>query len=341
MKFEYQIVIPTGLILTIFLVIWMYFAIKKEKRRKEKWAENKLLIKMLQGHNKSVILYSGIFIIISFLLLIMALAKPVGEAVPEEGEVVSLDIYILLDISKSMYANDIKPNRLEAAKNAISSFVDNLKGDRVGLVLFAGEAFVYCPLTRDYDAFKTIFERVDVNLARKQGTMIGEAIREAILRFPEKENVGRVILLITDGEDHGSDPEEASREALENKITIFTVGIGSKEGAYVPEGRDVFGRIVYKEKDGERVITKLNEDILKKIADITGGEYFYAPKEKTLIRVLDKISNLSRERVKVIKGGVPEELYHIFLIPGLVSFIMGVLIISRPGILRKIFRKGG
>ena len=210
-------------------------------------------------------------------LLVTALARPQFgsrvETVRREGQ----DIVVALDLSASMTAEDIAPSRLDRARFAVADLIGRLEGDRVGLVAFAGEAFVQSPLTSDYGAATLFLNAMDPDMISVQGTNLGQAVAVALEAFAETERRHRVLVLITDGEDHEGEVEEAVDRAIEAGVRIYTVGIGSTEGVPIPE-LDEDGRAggFTRDDDGTVVTTQLDEATLQAMADRTGGLYYRA-----------------------------------------------------------------
>lgn len=209
------------------------------------------------------------------LMLVLALVQPqLGtqlELVRRRG----LDILIALDTSRSMLAEDIAPNRLSRARYEVDDLIDRLEGDRVGIVAFAGRSFVVCPLTLDYGAAKLFLETVDTDLISAQGTALEEAIRQAAEAFGSEERKYKVLVLITDGEGHVGQPIEAAKEAAEEGVRIYTVGLGTPEGELIPIRAG--GRVDFlKDREGNIVKTRLDEATLQEIARVSDGAYFRA-----------------------------------------------------------------
>ena len=206
-----------------------------------------------------------------FVFLFLALTRPQWgynwEDIKQEG----VDIIIALDVSRSMLAEDIKPNRLERAKRKIADLLNMLKGDRVGLVAFAGTSFVQCPLTLDYSAARIFLNAIDTDLIPIQGTALGDALRKSIKAFRTEEKKSKAIILITDGEDQSGLALEAAKEAREAGVKVFTIGIGKEIGAPLPNPDKSRGFL--KNKQGEVILTKLDETTLQKISLETGGSY--------------------------------------------------------------------
>ena len=208
-------------------------------------------------------------------MFILAIAQPQWGTRLETVHRRGVDVMVALDTSLSMLAEDTPPNRLVRAKAGVVSFLEDLQGDRVGLVAFAGTSYVHCPLTADYSAVRTFLEILDPDLLPVPGTAIGDAIRTSLDAFPEGQRKYQVILLLTDGEDSDSDPIGAAREAANQGVRIFTIGIGTPSGGLIPvkAGR---GRVAGYKKDGtgQVVTTRLDESTLEQIARITGGNYY-------------------------------------------------------------------
>lgn len=215
--------------------------------------------------NKAALMILGI----SFMVL--ALAQPQWGFEWEDLKQEGVDIIIAVDVSNSMLAGDIKPNRLERAKRKIADLIKMLDGDRIGLVAFAGASFLQCPLTLDYSAAEIFLDSIDTDLIPVPGTAIGQAIRTAIKAFSQTEQKSKALILLTDGEDHEGKALQAAKEAKEQGIIIFTIGIGQEMGAPMPSL--ISGKGFKKDKSGEVVISRLNETILQKIALETGGSY--------------------------------------------------------------------
>ena len=209
--------------------------------------------------------------------IIMGLVAIAGPRFGEQVEVViprGSDLYVLIDVSRSMLADDVLPTRLGRAKADVAALVNRLDGDRIGLIAFAGQAVVKCPLTVDYDSFRRALDELDTNSAPRGGTAIGDAIRKAIEVFDANAQRDQSILLITDGDDQQSYPLEAAAVAAERKVTVFTVGLGDSEtGSRVPQKAN---SSTFMEQDGQQVWSKLDNKLLQEIALKTSGVYIPA-----------------------------------------------------------------
>jgi len=222
--------------------------------------------------------------IVALTLIIVALARPLYSNREEEVVRRGIDLIVALDTSASMLAEDIAPNRLAKAKHEVRNLIDRLEGDRIGLVVFAGDAYVACPLTLDYAAATMFLEDIDTEYVSFPGTNIGQAIRTAAAGFVETEHEYKVLLLITDGEhlQELSDPLEAARAAAEQGVKIYTIGVGDPAGGAPIPIRDESGNLVEYKKDrkGNPVSTRLDDVTLRKIALGTNGKYFAASGEE-------------------------------------------------------------
>ena len=247
--------------------------------------------------------------ILALALLVLALARPQWGFRWEEVRRKGLDLVVALDTSRSMMASDIKPTRLQQAKWGIRDLLRNLRGDRVGLVPFAGSSILQCPLTIDYAAFAMTLDDVYSGIIPKGGTAIEQALRTAVAAFPADRTADRVILLITDGEDHEGDPLALLPELKEKGIRVYTIGIGTLEGEMVPAGDNQGG--YFKDRQGQIVKTALKEDVLQKLALGTGGTYVRsAPGDTGLERVFNEsIANLKRSEQENRTAKIYEERF--------------------------------
>ena len=217
-------------------------------------------------------LLKGGLLLLSYSMLVVALAEPKWGYEWREVKLKGVDIMLALDVSRSMKAQDITPNRLERAKREIVDLIGLLQGDRIGLIAFAGVGFVQCPLTADYKAVSMFLDHLNEELIPVPGTSLGDAIRLGVKSLTESSELntqGKAIILITDGEDQDSEPMKAAAEAKDKGIKIFTIGMGQDAGAPIP----LSGGGFKKDQSGNVVVTRLGESTLQDIATITGGRY--------------------------------------------------------------------
>jgi len=258
----------------IFIMALAYIVFFKSRQKAlRRFVQAELLDRTVKSVSKKKQIIKAALVITAILFLIFTLIQPKWGYHWEEVERRGIDIVVAVDTSRSMLADDIKPNRLEAAKREIKDLIDILDGDRVGLVAFAGTAFLQCPLTLDYGAFSIFLDGIDTDLIPVGGTSFGEAIKKSMSAFSDKLKKHKAIVLITDGEDHQGNAIEMAKAAKEKGIIIYTVGVGKKEGAYIKMRDDKGGEALLKDKEGKVVKSYLDEVLLNKIALETGGAY--------------------------------------------------------------------
>ena len=262
--------------------------------------------------------------LISLALLFFAIgmARPQLGAILKEKQVKGAEIMVVLDVSNSMLAEDYSPNRLERAKLAISKLVDELQGDRIGLIIFAGESFVQLPVTSDYVSAKIFLSSITTESVPVQGTAMGEAIRTAIRSFTSESENSRAIILITDGENHEDDPVAAARDAVDMGARVFCIGVGSPEGKPIP----VDGELL-KDKDGNIVVTRLDEATLKEVASAGKGLYVRAGNtEFGLNPVIDEIRSLEEKDFQSVVFEEYDEQYMYFFAIALIFMLIEFMI---------------
>ncbi len=306
------------------LALLYWYTLRKRKISLSKFADEKLHSVLLPAYSKmkNLIKFALIFLAIGF--LIIAAADPqVGtriENVKESG----IDVYIMLDVSLSMQAQDIKPSRLEKAKMEIANLMQKLHGDRIGLIIFAGEAYVQFPLTSDYSAAKLFLDAVDVNSVPQPGTAIASAINLATKSFDYSSKTEKVEILITDGEDHQGDISAATKKASDKGIMIYTIGLGSPEGVPIPMFNQQGQQVGFKtDENGNTVITKLDETILKMIASDTNGKYFRAANGQDELDLIYKdLSKLRKTQFGEKRVTDYEDRFYYFLAPAIILLLL-------------------
>ena len=262
---------------------------------------------------------------LAFAAFVIGLARPQIGAKLSEHTSRGAEIVICLDVSNSMLAEDYSPNRLDRAKLAISRLTDKLKDDRIGLIIFAGTSFVQLPVTTDYVSAKMFLGSIGTDSVPVQGTAMGDAIFTGIRSFSAQSEKSRVIIVISDGENHEDDPVAAAREAAENGIRVYTIGVGSSEGQPIPwEGG------LLKDKDGEIVVTKLDEDMLRKVAKAGNGAYVHAGNDEFgLNPIIDDIRRMEDEEFGSLVFEEYNEQYMYFFGIALALLVIEMLIGSR------------
>ena len=268
-----------------------------------------------------------VIILLALTCLVFAAANPQVGTKMQEVKQSGIDVFILLDVSNSMMAEDIKPNRLEKAKYQISNLINKLRGDRIGLIIFAGQAYVQIPLTTDYAAANLFLSAVDVNSVPSQGTAIASAINLATASF-DTLSTQKVIIAITDGEDHEGDVEKAVESAVSRGIKVYTIGLGSQDGVPIPVYNNRTQLVGFKkDNSGNTVLTKLDEETLKKIAIEGNGKYFRGTNyEDHLDKIYTELSELEQTEFGVKKVTDYEDRFYYFLIPAIILLLIELFI---------------
>lgn len=265
------------LLVLIPVLIGIYLIVVIVKKRNLKSFGEPSLVKQLVL-DLSTFRYNLKFLLMTFatILLIIALAGPQFGSKLIDVKQKGMEIMIALDVSNSMMAEDIKPSRLERAKQELSRLMDRLEHDKVGLIVFAGEAYTQIPITNDILSAKMFLSGINTGMVTRQGTAIGSAIELATKSFTQDLEAGRAIIVISDGENHEGDVMEACRSAVEKHINIFTIGMGQPQGVRIPINTGSYNRDYLRDRDGNFVITELNEQMLLQIATMGNGKYYRA-----------------------------------------------------------------
>ena len=289
---------PAVFLALLFFPPFFYFIARMLKARRREieatFAED-MRARLFGSSSQSILIAKYTFLLLSLIAFLCVFAGPRFGEEEETQEVFGRDVFVLFDVSDSMLAEDVSPNRLTVARLDVEDLLDAAVGDRIGLVAFAGSAQVEIPLTTDYDFFRELLRKVDTKTVRLGGTATGDAIRLALKRFGEEPERKRLIFLITDGEDHDSFPLEAAKNAAEMGVPIVAIGIGSPDGAKIPVFNVNGDRVGYKTFDGREAISKTDVETLKEIAKISKGRCFYADSKlnfadvyKTSVEIQDR-----------------------------------------------------
>ena len=290
--------------------------------RVRKFGDEALVEELMPSRSRAKGWVRSVLWALAFACFVIGLARPQVGAKLREHETKGAEIMICLDVSNSMLAQDYSPNRLERAKLAIARLVDKLQEDRIGLVVFAGDAFVQLPITADYVSAKMFLNSVDTGSVPIQGTAIGEAVYTAIRSFSAQSEKSRAIIVITDGENHEDDPVAAAKEAAEMGIRVYTVGVGSAQGQPIPKDGELM-----KDKDGNIVVTRLDEQVLREMARVGNGAYVHAGNEEFgLNPIVDDIRRMEDERFSSVVFEEYDEQYMYFFAIALALFVLEMLI---------------
>nr|WP_257460773.1 VWA domain-containing protein [Archangium lipolyticum] len=290
----------------------------------------RLVDKLAPGTSRWRPAVQGGFYGLGLLLFGLALAQPQCGTKSELTKRRGIDVVVALDASKSMLARDVQPSRLERAKLELTTLLDELKGDRVGLVAFAGDAFIQSPLTSDYSAVKLFLRAVEPEQMPQGGSNIGDALMlcKQLLENADRGAKEKVVVLLSDGEDLVGEVKEAVAALKEANIQVLTVGVGSEQGEPIP----VYNRrgefVDYKkDSSGETVITRMDRGGLTSIAEGTGGEFYYQPRGVAMAQVLDRIEKMQKSELESRVTVRYDERFQTFALPGLALLVMGMLLL--------------
>ena len=309
------------LLIPIFLI---YLGIANHRRKKnfEKFAESRFYAYYMQQFSTFHWSLKNVIFVFAIFFLIIAIAQPQWnkevQIVKKEG----IDIVVCIDVSKSMDAGDIKPSRIDRAKDQISLFIDQLKGDRIAIIAFAGKSFVQCPPTNDYGAAKLFLNLLDTETVPSYGTDIGGAISKALDLFGEEEK-HKVIIVVSDGEDLEANAIKIAEEASKKNAIIYTLGVGSPEGSTIPI-RDKSGDVVYAKDDkGNIVLTKLDISTLTQIAKLGNGRFFpITPQQSEIFEIMKNINTIEKKKFDSREFVRYKEQYKYFVIVTIILLLI-------------------
>jgi len=317
-----MLIIP---LLTLFF-IWSRIARKKALRRfgKEEIME---LLMPFASKSRPVFKFSVLMLALAF--IIAGIAQPQYGSKLKKVKREGIELIIALDVSNSMMAEDIQPNRLDRSKLAISRLVDKLKDDKIGLIVFAGDAYTQLPITSDYNSAKLFLNSVNTQIVPKQGTAIGAAIDLATRSFTASSKTNKAIIVITDGENHEDDPVTAAQNAVEKNIVVHTIGMGLPQGSPIPVLRN--GQKEYlKDNQGNVVITKLDETMLEKIAAAGNGVFVRANNAQVGLNTLfDEINKLQKTELESLVYSDYDDQFQYFFAIGLFLILLEFVILER------------
>ena len=309
------------LLLPLFFVATA-FALRFRRRRIARFGDPLLVAQLMPTASVAKVWLKVTFFSLGFLFFVIGLSRPQLGARLKERESKGVEVMIALDVSNSMLAEDYSPNRLERSKLAISRLVDKLAGDRIGLVVFAGQAFVQLPITTDYVSAKIFLNTITTGSVPVQGTALADALSTCARSFSSQSSRSRAIILITDGEDHEGAVIETARSIAEEGIRIYCIGVGSPAGKPIPVGGELM-----KDKQGEIVVSRLDEGILRQIAGEGNGEYVRAGNsEFGLNPIIDDIRAMDKEEFQSVVFEDFDEQYMYFFAMALLFFVLTALV---------------
>ena len=314
-------------LLALVPLLMLIYALAAHRRRRlvAKFGNPELMKGLMPDFSKGRIRLKSSLFILAYIFLVVAAARPQFGSKLREEKAKGVEMMLVVDVSNSMLAEDFEPNRLERTKYAIGKLFEGLKQERVGLIAFAGEPMVQLPITSDYRMAQAFAKRLSPSLISEQGTDIGKALQMAMLSFSSESEKSRVIVLITDGENHEKDAIEIARKAKEQGVRIYTIGIGTPEGAPI----QIDGEFV-KDEDGEMVVSKLGEQMLQEMASITEGAYVRSTKQSIgLEEIVAGINAMEKSELTTVRYEEYNEQYQYPLAVALVLLFIEMFVLSR------------
>jgi Ca-activated chloride channel family protein len=321
--FYYLAIIPAIVMLFLFAFWW-------KKRTQKQFADHNLIQKLSPEKSTFKLFLKITVICLALAFLIISLVNPKMGTKLETVKRQGVDLVFALDVSKSMIAEDIAPNRLEKSKQIITKIIENLVSDRVGIIIYAGNSYPLLPITTDYAAAKMFLQNANTDMVSNQGTAINEAIERALLYYDNNEQTNRFLVIVSDGEDHQENTLELAKEAAEKGIKIYTVGIGTAKGGPIPLIDD--GRVIGYKKDnrGMVVVTQLNEQILRDIANAGNGKYINGNKTpETIASIKDILEKAEKSEFETKQFSDYEDQFQWFIGIGLLLLIIDVALLEK------------
>ena len=319
------------LLLLVPIIIFLFVIVQVWKRHAQnKFAHHQILKRLSPNKSHFKPILKLIMLCLAFTCLTIAMVNPkVGtklETVKRQG----VDIVFAVDVSKSMLAEDIAPNRIEKSKQLVTQIINNLASDRIGIIAYAGKAVPQLPITTDYAAAKMFLQSMNTDMLSSQGTAINEAIQLARTYFNDEEQTNRVLIIISDGEDHSDLSQDIAETAAEEGIKIFTIGVGSLKGAPIPIKQNGIVLNYKKDRSGETVVTKLNEETLRAIAEEANGQYINGLNTTEVVEaVRDILNKMDKKEFEAKEFAEYKDQFQWFLLLGIFFIIIDIFLLER------------
>jgi Ca-activated chloride channel family protein len=298
--------IPVFIVLLVLFLVW-------RKKALNRFGEFSLIHRLIPEFSTGRLIFKFILLMIAFAFLVLALTDPQTGSKLEKVERKGIDVMIALDVSNSMLAEDVRPSRLERAKQAVSKLIDRLDGDRIGIIVFAGKAYNQLPITSDYGAAKMFLSAITTNIVPVQGTAIADAVDLATNSFGQS-NHNKAIIIISDGEDHQGDVLEKTEVAAKKGIIVYAVGIGTPEGGPIPVYTGDVRTGYKKDRDGTTVVTRLDDSLLQRIASMGKGMYVRSTNsEEGWQKVFDDLDKIQKSELESKQFSDYEDRFQYFI----------------------------
>jgi len=317
-------IIPVMVLAFFFLQIW-------KKKTQKRFADSSLLKRLAPNRSSFKSTVKLAFLLAGLVFLVLGLVNPkIGtklETVKREG----VDIVFAIDVSKSMLAEDIAPNRLEKAKRIVSEIINQLASDRIGIIAYAGQAYPQLPITTDYGAAKMFLQSMNTDMLSSQGTAINAAIDLASTYYDDSQQTNRVLFIVSDGEDHSESATiNAVEKATQNGIRVYTIGVGQAKGAPIPIKRNGIVESLKKDNQGEVVITKLNENVLTEIADRGNGEYIDGSNTESAVEYIkEELNRMDKTEFEAKQFAEYKDQFQWFLAAGFLFLFLDIFVLDR------------
>jgi len=328
-------------LLVPFFILLFWMMQKKKKNLLKKLGDKNLIMRLMENYSNARVIWKFLLLLTAFIFIVITLLRvQIGSKI-EKASRRGADIIIALDVSNSMLAEDIQPNRLSRSKQAISKLIEKLENDRIGIIIFAGKAFVQLPLTNDYGAAKMFLETISTNDINEQGTALGAAISLAVESFDQSKNKeseknNKAIIVITDGENHEDNAEEQAKMAYEQGIRVNTIGMGLIDGAPIPLYINNSQSGYKKDKEGNTIITKLDEAMLQKLAVTGNGAYVRANNSNAgLQTIFDEINKLDKKEYEAKSFSEYEDRFQYFAAIALILLLLELFVFYRKSTILK------
>ncbi|WP_339625740.1 VWA domain-containing protein [uncultured Maribacter sp.] len=322
--FYLLIIIPVIVALFLLVLVW-------KKKTRKKFANTELLKRLTPNRSSNKGVIKLMVLILGLASLIVGLVNPkIGtklETVKREG----VDIVFAVDVSKSMLAEDIAPNRIEKAKRLVSEIINQLASDRIGIIAYAGQAYPQLPITTDYSAAKMFLQGMNTDMLTSQGTAIDQAIELATTYYDDAEQTNRVLFIISDGEDHSEGSTlDAVEDAVDEGITIYTIGVGKEKGAPIPIKRNGILESLKKDNQGETVITKLNKEVLIDIASEGNGQYIDGSNTDAAVEIIkNELLQMDKKEFEAKQFAEYKDQFQWFIGAALLLLFLDIFILDR------------
>jgi Ca-activated chloride channel family protein len=319
------------LLLLVPIIVFLFVILQVWKRHvQNKFAHHQILKRLSPNKSHFKPILKLIILCLAFACLTIAMVNPkVGtklETVKRQG----VDIVFAVDVSKSMLAEDIAPNRIEKSKQLVTQIINNLASDRIGIIAYAGKAVPQLPITTDYAAAKMFLQNMNTDMLSSQGTAINEAIQLARTYFNDEEQTNRVLIIISDGEDHSDLSQDIAETAAEEGIRIFTIGVGSLKGAPIPIKQNGIVLNYKKDRSGETVVTKLNEETLRAIAEEANGQYINGLNTTEVVEAIrDILNKMDKKEFEAKEFAEYKDQFQWFLLLGIFFIIIDIFLLER------------